>query len=111
MPEDFVPKPFRCEIEQRDGATRLRPEGELDMSTVDDIEPLLRQALEDGARRIVVDLRGLSFMDSTGITLLTRWNNASARDGFDLVLVQGHERIARLFTLTGLDEYFTFVPG
>ena len=77
----------------------------------EDVERLLRQALDDGARRIVVDLRGLSFMDSTGITLLTRWNNASARDGFDLALVQGHERIARLFTLTGLDEYFTFVAG
>jgi anti-sigma B factor antagonist len=111
MPEDFVPKPFRCEIEQHDGVTRLRPEGDLDMSTVEDIERLLRQALDGGARRIVVDLRGLSFMDSTGITLLTRWNNASGRDGFDLALVRGHERIARLFTLTGLDEYFTFVPG
>jgi anti-sigma B factor antagonist len=111
MPEDFVPRPFRCEIEQRDGETRLRPEGDLDMSTVEDVDRWLKQALEGGARRIVVDLRGLGFMDSTGITLLTRWNNASSRDGFDLALVQGHERIARLFTLTGLDEYFTFVPG
>jgi anti-sigma B factor antagonist len=111
MPEDFVPKPFRCVIEQRDGAILLRPEGDLDMSTVEDIEGRLRQALDEGAQRIVIDLRGLNFMDSTGITLLTRWNNASVRDGFDLALVQGHERIARLFTLTGLDEYFTFVPG
>ena len=58
-----------------------------------------------------MDLRGLSFMDSTGLTLLTRWHNASRRDGFDFALVQGDERIARLFTLTGLHEYFTFVAG
>ena len=44
MPEDFVPKPFRCEIAQLDGVTHLRPEGELDMSTVPDLERLLRQA-------------------------------------------------------------------
>ncbi len=111
MPEDFVPKPFRCEIAQLDGVTHLRPEGELDMSTVPDLERLLRQALDDGCRRLVVDLRELSFMDSTGITLLTRWTNVAARDGFDLALVQGDKRIARLFTLTGLDEYFTFVAG
>ena len=111
MPEDFVPKPFRCEIAQLDGVTHLRPEGELDMSTVPDLERLLRQALDDGTERLVVDLRGLSFMDSTGITLLTRWNNTACRDGFALALVRGDERIARLFTLTGLDEYFTFVPG
>jgi anti-sigma B factor antagonist len=58
-----------------------------------------------------VDLRGLTFMDSTGITLLTRWNNFANQDGFDLALVQGEDRIARLFALTGLREYFTFVAG
>jgi anti-sigma B factor antagonist len=111
MPEDFVPRPFRCDIAQRDGTTYVRPEGDLDMSTVEDVERLLNGALDAGAKRIVVDLRSLSFMDSTGITLLTRFNNAAARDGFDLALIQGHERIARLFSLTGLHEYFTFVAG
>lgn len=111
MPEDFVPTPFRCDVSQRDGTTVLRPEGDLDMSTVDDLERLLERARDGGSERIVVDLRGLSFMDSTGITLLTRYNNAAARDGFDLALIQGHRRIARLFSLTGLDEYFTFVAG
>ncbi len=111
MPEDFVPRPFRCDVAQRDGTTHLRPEGDLDMSTVEELERLLDTALDDGANRIVVDLRGLGFMDSTGITLLTRYNNAARRDGFDLALVQGHKRIARLFSLTGLDEYFTFIAG
>ena len=111
MPEDFVPRPFRCDVAQRDGATHLRPEGDLDISTVDELERLLVAARAGGAKRIVVDLRGLSFMDSTGITLLTRYNNAANLDGFDLALVQGHQRIARLFSLTGLDEYFTFVTG
>ena len=111
MPEDFVPRPFRCAVAQQDGATHLRPEGDLDMSTVEELERLLDTALDDGANRIVVDLRGLGFMDSTGITLLTRYNNAARRDGFDLALVQGHKRIARLFSLTGLDEYFTFIAG
>lgn len=111
MPEDFVPKPFRCEIAQRDDATLVRPEGDLDMGTAEELESYLQQAHAVGPERIVVDLRGLNFMDSTGITLLTRWNNAAARDGFDFVLVQGHERIARLFKLTGLHEYFSFVTG
>ncbi|MDA0174435.1 STAS domain-containing protein [Solirubrobacter taibaiensis] len=111
MPEDFVPKPFRCDVAQLDDTTHLRPEGELDISTVDEVERLLKGTLEGGAKRIVVDLRGLTFMDSTGITLLTRYNNAAGRDGYDLALIQGDERIVRLFSLTGLDEYFTFIPG
>jgi anti-sigma B factor antagonist len=111
MPEDFAPKPFRCTVSHRDGATCVRPEGDLDMSTVEDVEAALRAALDGGAKRVVVDLRGLEFMDSTGLTLLTRLSNRSRRDGFDLELVKGDERIQRLFVLTGLHDYFTFTAG
>ena len=111
MPADYEPKPFRCETVQREGTTHVVPEGDLDMSTVEDLERRLEAVRGTGAERIVVDLRGLSFMDSTGITLLTRWNNAASRDGFDFALVQGDERIARLFELTGLRRYFTFLAG
>jgi anti-sigma B factor antagonist len=111
LPDDYVPKPFRCEVDHRDGATYLRPEGDLDMGTADEVEAMIREAVQSGAQRVVIDLRGLHFMDSSGLTLLTRWNNASNRDGFDLELIRGPDRIQRLFTLTGLHEYFTFTAG
>jgi anti-sigma B factor antagonist len=111
LPDDFVPKPFHCSVRQLDGATYVRPEGDLDMGTTDEVEAAISAAVQGGATRVVVDLSGLHFMDSTGLTLLTRWNNASNRDGFALELIKGHERIQRLFTLTGLHEYFTFTAG
>lgn len=111
MSEEFAPKPFRCAVSHHDGLSHVRPEGDLDMSTAGEVDTALREALDGGAKRLVVDLRGLHFMDSTGLTLLTRWNNASRRDGFDLELIEGDERIQRLFTLTGLHEYFTFTAG
>src|SRR3954470_20626291 len=97
MHEDFLPRPFRCEAEQRDGALHLRPHGDLDMSTVGLLEERIHSARQGGARRIVVDLRGLGFMDSTGLTLVTRWNNESRRDGFEFALVPGDARVQRLF--------------
>jgi anti-sigma B factor antagonist len=111
MPEAYVPKPFRCDISRRDGVTHVEPEGDLDMSTVDELDGILRRLVEDGATQVIVDLRGLGFMDSTGITLLTRWNTFASRDGFELALIQGNPRIARLFSLTGLGDYFTFADG
>ena len=111
LPEELAPKPFHCAVDDRDGAKFVRPEGDLDMSTAPEVEAALRGALETGSKRVVVDLRGLHFMDSTGLTLLTRFNNAARRDGFDLELICGHDRIQRLFTLTGLHEYFTFTAG
>jgi anti-sigma B factor antagonist len=111
MPEDFVPRPFRCEVQQLDGVIRVRPEGDLDMRTVPEVDDRLREAFDGSATLVIVDLSGLRFMDSTGLTLLARWNNASRRDGFDFALVKGHERIHRLFTLTGMHEYFSFTAG
>jgi anti-sigma B factor antagonist len=109
--DDFQPKPFNCEIAELDGAIHLRPSGDLDMSTATNRGEAHQGAIDGGANRVVVDLRGLEFMDSTGITLVTRYNNEARRDGFNLALVPGKPRIMRLFELTGLAEYFTFVSG
>jgi anti-sigma B factor antagonist len=67
-------------------------------------------AVKDG-RNLVVDLSGLEFMDSTGLTLLTRWSLGAERDGFALALVPGNDRIQRLFEITGLITHFKFVTG
>jgi anti-sigma B factor antagonist len=107
---DF-PKPFRCKTIHEDGTALLRPAGELDMSSVPQLDARLREALEAGARRLVVDLRGLDFMDSTGLTLLMRWSRAARQDGFAMALVRGDARIHRLFELTAMDQMFTFVDG
>ena len=72
---------------------------------------LRRGRSADGARRVVVDLRGLEFMDSTGLTLLARWSLGAERDGYAFALIAGSERIQRLFELTGLADRFTFDDG
>jgi anti-sigma B factor antagonist len=111
MSEDFLPKPFSCEVGHDDGTARVRPVGELDISTVPVLEEQLRQELENGSRRVVVDLRGLEFMDSMGLTLLARWSQAADADGYAFALIAGSARIQRLFELTGLVHGFTFDAG
>ena len=111
MPDEYEPKPFHCEEVAQGGEMRLRPHGDLDMSTAPMLEDHIQRARAGGARTVVVDLRTLDFMDSTGLTLITRYNNEARRDGFEFALVPGNSRIQRLFDLTGLGEYFTFLPG
>jgi anti-sigma B factor antagonist len=108
---DFISKPFRCTTDAHNGAVLVRPAGELDISSVPILEEQMQSALTSGARELVVDLRGLDFMDSTGLTLLTRWLRESHNDGFRLALVRGDERVHRLFELTSMDALFTFVDG
>jgi anti-anti-sigma factor len=111
MPDEYEPKPFDCEATSRDGTVYLAPRGDLDIGTAAQLEEHLQQALQAGAKHVVLDLRGLEFMDSTGISLVTRYNNESRRDGFEFALIEGNPRVQRLFDLTGLGEYFTFVRG
>jgi anti-sigma B factor antagonist len=111
VPPDFMPKPFHCDVAERDGAIHLRPRGELDMGSVPRLEEQLRRASAGGGGLIVVDLRELEFMDSTGLTLLTRWSREADRDGYDLALIRGEDRVHRLFEITGMAAYFTFVDG
>ena len=111
MPDKFLPPPFRIEIaENGDGEVRIRPVGELDMSTAPELEASMVVVRAPG-RVLVVDLSGLEFMDSTGLTLFTRWSLGTERHGYTLALVRGGERIQRLFELTGLVTHFQFVDG
>jgi anti-sigma B factor antagonist len=64
-----TPAPFDVTVEQRDGRVMLRAKGELDLSTVPTLERALA-ALDDGAPAGVLDLSGVTFMDSSGLRLL-----------------------------------------
>jgi anti-sigma B factor antagonist len=106
---DFPPRPFRCELAESGRTVHVRPHGELDLTTAGVVEDRLRAGEAAGAAWLVVDLRGLTFMDSTGLTLLTRWSLAAERDGYDFGLVAGEARIQRLFEITGMIPHFAFV--
>jgi anti-sigma B factor antagonist len=106
---DFPPRPFRCELAECGRTVHVRPEGELDLTTAGVVEDRLRAARTAGAGRLVVDLRGLTFMDSTGLTLLTRWSLGTERDDYEFALVAGDPRIQRLFEITGMTPHFAFV--
>jgi anti-sigma B factor antagonist len=112
LPDKFLPPPFRCDVEaDGESAVRIRPVGELDLSTVPMLEASMEHAREAGFELLVIDLRGLEFIDSTGLTLLTRWSLGAERDGYELALVAGSDRIQRLFELTRLITHFKFVDG
>jgi anti-anti-sigma factor len=104
----FPPKPFRCAVAERDGSVHLRCAGELDMASAPVLEDGLRHALERGARRLVVDLRDLEFMDSSGLTVLARWSLGARDDRYALALVPGPRPVQRLFEITGMAQHFTF---
>jgi anti-sigma B factor antagonist len=94
-----------------DGPT-IRLVGELDISTADALEQLLSElGAPGGPDRILVDLSGLRFMDSTGLRLLVTADLRLREDGRELRLVPGPEPVHRVFRLALLEERLTFVDA
>ena len=86
--------------------------GELDLSGAAPLEEEIdRLAAEDGVRRVVLDLRELEFMDSSGLRLVALAERRLAAAERDLVLVRGREAVQRVFAITRMDEHLTFVDG
>ena len=55
-----------------------------------------------------IDLRGLEFIDSSGIRLLLAAQRRAQRNGHELCIIRGSERIQRIFALTDLDARLPF---
>ncbi len=88
--------------------------GELDLSATASLaEEIGRLAEDDGVRRVVLDLRELEFMDSTGLRMVALAARSLSAAGRELVLVRGPDAIHRVFAITRMDEHLSFVddPG
>ena len=80
--------------------------GELDISTSDRFERELDELLDGGARRLVVDLLGITFLGSVGLGLLTRAAKRTRAVAGECIVVSDDPRVLRVFEITGLDRIF-----
>jgi anti-sigma B factor antagonist len=100
---------FACTVEPEGEAVRVVPSGSLDMLTAPLLEARLREVTEAGSRRVVVDLRRLDFIDSTGLRLLLARDALARQDGFAFALIPGSPTIQRVFELTQTRDLLPFV--
>lgn len=100
--------PFRIEVRGEGGAARVIPVGDVDISTVEQISHRLDELYAAGFRRFILDLRRLTFMDSSGLRLILAWNTRSREDGIELALIEGPHAIQRVFEISGVLEELPF---
>ena len=61
-----------------------------------------------GSTRLVVDLSGVEFIDSSGLRVLVRLQNTALREGLHYTLISGPPQVHRTFVLCGLDQKLPF---
>jgi anti-anti-sigma factor len=96
---------FRVEIEERDQARVIRPLGELDLATVDELSRAVSSAR---GRRMVLDLSGLEFIDTSGMRLILA---EEADPQSELVLIPGPRAVQRLFEIAGVADRLPFADS
>jgi anti-anti-sigma factor len=94
-----------------DGSVTIAPSGELDMKTCPVLEQELTLQRDDGASDLVVDLRGVTFIDSSAIHLLLRWADEADRSSLELRVIPGDGRVRRVFEVTGVNERLGLAPS
>src|SRR5438270_13158792 len=103
-----LPGPLRIDT-RREGETLIVTlGGELDLASAPDLERELQEGEASGPARVVIDLSGLAFMDSTGLQALLRARERSSSGSHSLVLRRGPHQVQRVFELTKTAEAFNF---
>jgi anti-anti-sigma factor len=92
-------------------ALRVRPDrhrvvvavsGAVDLATIDDLDAAVRELRAVDWAEIVLDLRQVEVIGSTGLAWLLATTNTARAEGWTLALIDGSPALARLLTLTGM---------
>ena len=100
---------LQVKIERDGGRTRVALSGELDIASAEQLDEGLAGVEGDAGETLVLDLRGVEFIDSTGIRAVIAADVRARADGRRLVVVRGAKAVERVLSLTQLDERLELV--
>jgi len=104
-----VESQLRVEVHSKGDAALVAVSGELDLASSPVLEAELERVGGADPTLVVVDLRELEFIDSTGLSVLVRAHQRAQEAGSRFGLVNGPSQVQRLLSLTGIRERMTVV--
>jgi anti-anti-sigma factor len=99
--------PFLVDVRRDGAAVIVAPRGDVDLATVSAVRHAIAEA--GPVEALVLDLRGVDFLDTSGLQLVLEQRRRAEQEGFRLVLVRGHAGLQRLFEIAGMTSALTFV--
>jgi anti-anti-sigma factor len=98
---------FKITTREEDDGVVLALSGELDLAGAPELDQALAAA-RDAGTALTLDLRELEFIDSSGLGVLVRFNNAAVAAGYEYSVIAGPPQVHRAFVLSGLDQALPF---
>jgi anti-sigma B factor antagonist len=98
------------DVTQADGVTVVAPRGDLDMATVDEVRRTLASLIDRGQSRLLVDLGGVGYIDSSGMGALVAAMKQARAAGGDVRLCALQDDVRSIFELTRLSRAMSIHP-
>lgn len=89
----------------------LELDGELDSYSADVLDRWLRKDEQDGCAELVVDLSGLSFVDSNGLAILVQGARRAGVGGWTFRVVNTQGTVRKIFEITQMDSVINYWGG
>ena len=103
------PDPLRWDVIGEHKGVRVAPVGELDLASTDGLRQAIHELRRSGIEHVILDLRRVNFIDSTGLRLALDLHAAANGDGLHLELLPSPPHVQRIFELTGTLDELPFV--
>jgi anti-sigma B factor antagonist len=97
---------LQVDVRTEGPVTILGVAGEVDLYTAPRLEEALSRAASGPRPRVVVNLVGATYLDSTALRVLTTYLRRIRQQEGEIALVSTHPRIAKIFSITGLHQLF-----
>jgi anti-sigma B factor antagonist len=105
-----VDQAFGLEEYAEDGVLRIAVTGEVDVASAPTLREHLYGAVERSKGIVIVDLLGVTFIDSTALGVLIGTQERSDEHGIQLRIILKEARIVKIFEITGLTDLFSIYP-
>jgi len=102
---------FRVEVRNHGRAAVIAVSGELDLASSPALQEELDRLASSDTELLIIDLRELDFMDSTGLSVLVRAHQRAEEHGRHLAMVKGPQQVQRLLSLTGVGDRLKLVDA
>ncbi len=104
-----IARPLEIEVSVEGERVLLTLSGELDIATVPRLEQAVESALAGSPRELIVDLRPLGFVDSSGLRQFILLEDRAQREGWQLRLVRPGPPALAVFQITRAEENLPFI--
>jgi anti-sigma B factor antagonist len=99
---------MECTVQQQGGIAIVTLNGELDVAVAPQLKAILKETLEQGNKKIVVDMKDVKFIDSSCLGVMVNAHKLAVTLTSSIRFAQLNEQVRKIFELTRTDKHLSF---